>query len=98
MRRQVAIVPVSEAQAGAAAEAGRRLAAAGLRVSVEDSVSSLGGRVRELRAERCPAIAVIGPREARDGTLSLRLGREDARIMAIDAAARRMAREFAPPS
>ncbi|HEX6872959.1 MAG TPA: threonine--tRNA ligase [Micromonosporaceae bacterium] len=74
---QVVALPIGEGQADAAANLVRRFMRAGLRAeSAEDG--SLGLRVREGIRRRVPYLAVIGPREAEAGEVSLRLrdGRE----------------------
>ena len=51
----------------------QRLVDAGLRAELDDRDATLGARVRDARALRVPYVAVIGRREAADGTVSLRL-------------------------
>jgi threonyl-tRNA synthetase len=69
---QVAVVPVGAAQSAAAAAFARDVVEAGLRASVAHD-GSLGARIREAAGRRIPYVAVIGPREAPDGLVSLRL-------------------------
>ncbi|MER7330280.1 MULTISPECIES: threonine--tRNA ligase [unclassified Micromonospora] len=69
---QLVVLPVGEDQAGAAARLAGDALAAGLRVEVE-SAGSLGARIRDAARARVPYAAVIGPREAAEGAVSLRL-------------------------
>ena len=69
---QLVLLPVDAGQAGAAAELARRAVDAGLRVEV-DVAGSLGARIRDAARRRIPYVGVLGPREAADGRLSLRL-------------------------
>ncbi|MBO8185968.1 threonine--tRNA ligase [Streptomyces spirodelae] len=69
---QVTVLPVSEAQVPEGEAFERRCARAGLRTELAPpGRGSLGARVREARL--VPYQAVIGPREAADGLLALRL-------------------------
>jgi threonyl-tRNA synthetase len=65
-------VPVSDAQADAAAEFERAAVVAGLRVEVAVE-GSMGARVRAAALRKIPYVAVIGAREAADGRVALRL-------------------------
>ncbi|MGQ4482895.1 threonine--tRNA ligase [Streptomyces sp. SAS_276] len=69
---QLAVLPVSEAQAGPAHELLRRARQSGLRAeSAAPGDGSLGARVRAARLT--PYQAVIGEREAADGLVAVRL-------------------------
>ncbi|MEW2376365.1 threonine--tRNA ligase [Micromonospora sp. NPDC047812] len=69
---QLVVLPVGDEQAGAAARLARDALAAGLRVEV-DRAGSLGSRIRDAARARVPYAAVVGPREAAGGAVSLRL-------------------------
>lgn len=69
---QLVVLPVGDDQAGAAARFARDALAAGLRVEV-DGAGSLGSRIRDAARARVPYAAVVGPREAAGGAVSLRL-------------------------
>ncbi|MEU7995685.1 threonine--tRNA ligase [Micromonospora sp. NPDC049060] len=69
---QLVVLPVGDDQAGAAARLARDALAAGLRVEV-DGAGSLGSRIRDAARARVPYAAVVGPREAAGGAVSLRL-------------------------
>jgi threonyl-tRNA synthetase len=66
---QVVVLPVSEDQVQAAADVARQCVAAGLRAEVVVE-GSLSARVRAARL--VPYVAVVGPREAAAGEVSLR--------------------------
>ncbi|BEK84703.1 His/Gly/Thr/Pro-type tRNA ligase C-terminal domain-containing protein [Nocardia seriolae] len=66
------VLPVSEAEAGAAAELAERCLAADLRVDViEAEAGSLGARIRENRL--VPYQFVLGPAETANGEVAVRL-------------------------
>ncbi|WBB83980.1 threonine--tRNA ligase [Micromonospora sp. WMMC264] len=75
---QLLLLPLDAAQADAAAGLAHRAEAAGLRAEV-DHAGSLGARIRDAARRRIPYTGVIGPREAADGSLSLRL--RDGRVL-----------------
>lgn len=68
---QVVVLPLDDRQADPAAEFARDCVTAGLRAEV-DRAGSLGARIRDAARRRIPYVAVIGPREAADGYVSLR--------------------------
>ncbi len=70
---QVRVIPISDAQAGAARELAVRLKAAGLRVQVDDRTETLNYRIREGEMQKVPYMAVIGQREAESDSLALRV-------------------------
>jgi threonyl-tRNA synthetase len=74
---QLAVLPVGAAQADTAASFADRALRRGLRVEVLHD-GSLGSRIRAAAGRKAPYVAVIGAREAADGSVSLRLrdGRE----------------------
>jgi threonyl-tRNA synthetase len=69
---QLVVLPVGEAQAGAARALAAAAVEAGLRAEVA-AEGSLGSRVRDASRARIPYAAVIGDREAAAGEVSLRL-------------------------
>lgn len=75
---QLLLLPVDAAQADAAVGLARRAEAAGLRAEV-DHAGSLGARIRDAARRRIPYTGVVGPREAADGSVSLRL--RDGRVL-----------------
>jgi threonyl-tRNA synthetase len=70
---QVRVIPISDAQTGAARSLAARLKAAGLRVHVDDRSETLNYRIREGELQKVPYMAVIGQREAESDSLALRV-------------------------
>jgi len=70
---QVRVLPIAEAHAAAAQAFLEELRHRGIRVDRSDSTESLPKRIRSAEMERIPYIAVIGEREAQDGTVALRI-------------------------
>jgi threonyl-tRNA synthetase len=69
---QIVAVPVAAGQQAAAEALARDAIAAGLRAEVEHD-GSVGARIRAAAGRKIPYVAVIGPREAPDGRVVLRL-------------------------
>ena len=69
---QARLVPVSEAHNARAAEVADELAAAGVRVDIDDRSESVGKRIRQAEKEWVHHVAVIGDEEAASGRLSVR--------------------------
>jgi threonyl-tRNA synthetase len=70
---QVRVLPVTDKHTDAAASLAEELAALGVRVEVAGSEESLPKRVRTAEVDRIPYLAVVGDREAADGTVALRV-------------------------
>src|SRR3954471_6760580 len=69
---QVAVIPISDDQAGGARAYGAELRAQGIRAEVDDRSETLNYRVREAELQKVPYMAVIGGREAEGGTAAVR--------------------------
>ncbi len=69
---QARVLPVSAKHVAYAAAVFERLRAAGLRVELDDRSEKLGYKIREAQLQKVPYMLVVGEREAREGTLSLR--------------------------
>jgi threonyl-tRNA synthetase len=69
---QVRVLPISDKFLEAAEEAGKRLADAGLRVSVDRTADKVGAKIRLARLDRVPYMLVLGAREVEEGTVSVR--------------------------
>jgi threonyl-tRNA synthetase len=69
---QAVVLPISEKFADYAAEVRSELAAAGLRVELDDRNEKLGYRIREAQLQKVPYMLVVGAREQEDGTVSVR--------------------------
>ncbi|HEX8242024.1 MAG TPA: threonine--tRNA ligase [Longimicrobium sp.] len=70
---QVVVIPISDDQAGAARQFGAELKAKGIRAEVDDRSQTLNFRIREAETQKVPYMAVIGGREAENGTVAVRV-------------------------
>ncbi|MFL6194556.1 MAG: threonine--tRNA ligase [Thermoanaerobaculia bacterium] len=83
---QAVVLPISEKFAEYAGTVRARLAAAGVRVELDDRNEKLGYRIREAQLQKVPYMLVVGAREAEDGTVSARRrSGEDLGALAVDA-------------
>jgi threonyl-tRNA synthetase len=69
---QTIVLPIADRHAGYAASVRDRLAAAGLRVELDDRQEKIGYKIREAQLQKIPYMLVAGDREAADGTVSVR--------------------------
>ena len=75
-----------------------RLRAAGLKVETDLRNEKINYKVREHSHAKVPAMAVVGKREAEEGTVALRrLGGKNQEVLALDALASRLSEEALPP-
>jgi len=82
---QARVLPVSAKHLAYAGEVFERLRAAGLRAELDDRSEKLGYKVREAQLQKIPYMPVVGEREAREGTVSLRKrGGEDVGAVPVD--------------
>jgi threonyl-tRNA synthetase len=82
---QARVLPVSAKHAEYAGTVHRRLSDAGVRAELDDRSEKLGYKVREAQVQKVPYVVVVGEREAREGTASVRKrGGEDAGAMPVD--------------
>jgi threonyl-tRNA synthetase len=82
---QVRVVPVSEKVEAWSRQVRDTLRQAGLRADADVRNEKLGYKIREAQLEKVPVIAVVGEREAADGTVAPRIGGENREAMALDA-------------
>ena len=70
---QVKVIPVSEKTNDYAAKVNEALEQANIRTTLDDRNEKVGYKIREAQQEdRVPYMLVIGPKEAEDGTVSVR--------------------------
>ena len=69
---QVRVLPISDDAKGAAVAATEKMKAAGLRVHLDERSETLNYRVRDAEMMKVPYMAVIGKREAEQGTVAVR--------------------------
>ncbi|MEN3972407.1 threonine--tRNA ligase [Sphingomicrobium sp. XHP0235] len=88
---------VSDAD-GFARDVAARLEAEGLRVEADLRNEKINYKVREHSLKKVPVIAVVGKREAEEGTVAVRrLGSGDQQVMALDDFVAMMKDEATPP-
>jgi len=93
---QVRVIPISDAQAGAARAVMDRLAAAGIRAHLDDRGETLNYRIREGELWKVPYMAVVGQREAESDSVALRVrgaGKKQ-EVMTVDAFVARVTDEI----
>jgi len=69
---QVAILPVADRHAAAAAALASELLALGVRVQVDERSESVGKKIRDAELSKAPYMVVFGDKEAESGELSVR--------------------------
>jgi threonyl-tRNA synthetase len=81
---QIRLMTVSEKTNDYGREVLARLKAQKIRANLDDSDAKIGYKIRGAHGKRVPYMAVIGPREAEEGTLSLRVGEQDLGSIRVD--------------
>jgi threonyl-tRNA synthetase len=69
---QAIVLPISDRHQAYAATVRDKLAAAGLRMELDDRQEKIGYKIREAQLQKIPYMLVAGDREAADGTVSVR--------------------------
>src|SRR3954469_5350373 len=69
---QAIVLPIADRHLAYAASIRERLAAAGLRVEVDERYEKIGYKIREAQLQKVPYMLVVGDREAAEGTVSVR--------------------------
>ena len=69
---QAVVLPISDRHLAYATAVRDQLAAAGLRVELDDRQEKIGYKIREAQLQKVPYMLVAGDREAADGTVSVR--------------------------
>ena len=69
---QVKVLPISEKFADYAKKVCELLKNSEIRASIDDRNETLGKRIRDISLLRVPLIAIVGEKEAADGTVSVR--------------------------
>jgi threonyl-tRNA synthetase len=69
---QAVVLPIADRHREYAAGIRDQLAAAGLRVELDDRQEKIGYKIREAQLQKVPYMLVVGDREAADGTVSVR--------------------------
>ena len=69
---QAIVLPISDRHLDYARQVHNRLAAAGLRVELDERQEKIGYKIREAQLQKVPYMLVTGDREAAEGTVSVR--------------------------
>jgi threonyl-tRNA synthetase len=69
---QAIVLPIADRHVDYARGVQQRLAAAGLRVELDDRQEKIGYKIREAQLQKIPYMLVTGDREAAEGTISVR--------------------------
>ncbi|RMG37481.1 MAG: threonine--tRNA ligase [Planctomycetota bacterium] len=69
---QIRVLPVSDKSLEYARQVERRFRDAGFRVSTDTRSAKVNAKIRDAQLERIPYMAVVGPRDAEQGAVSLR--------------------------
>ncbi len=69
---QAVVLPISEAQDVYAKSVVNKLNSSGMRVELKSGNETLGKRIREAELQKIPYIIVVGDREIKDGSVSVR--------------------------
>ncbi len=80
---QVRVLPISEKTNDYANKVYEALKAAGLRAEVDTSNDRVQGKIKAAAELRIPYLAIVGPRDAENGTISLRARGEEKDLGAI---------------
>ena len=94
---QVRVLPVSEKVEAYARQVEQRLAAAGVRAAVDLRNEKLNYKIREAQVQKVPVMAVVGEREAADGTVAPRVGGANEPAVPLDAFLARVTSEARMP-
>ena len=95
---QVVVATITSEGDDHAAAAVQALRKAGLRAELDVRNEKINYKVREHSLAKVPVIAVVGRREAEEGTVALRrFGSDGQQILALDAAIRLLAAEAKAP-
>ena len=82
---QVKVLPVSEKSRPYAHEVAERLAAAGIRVKVDDRDEKIGYKIREARSlDRVPYMLILGEQEVEAGNISVRDRSNETHVAELD--------------
>ena len=73
---QAAVLPITDRHVPYAREVEKQLAAAGIRVHVDDRSEKVNYKIREAQVQKIPFMLVIGDREAESGAVAVRQRRQ----------------------
>ena len=93
---QVTIAPITDEQHEASAALAQRLRDHGMRVAEDLANEPIGAKIKRARLEKTPYVAILGAREIRENTVSVRSRREgDLGALGLDDFVERLVSEIA---
>lgn len=95
--QQVVVATIQAAQADYARAVAEAFDAAGLRVALDMRAETLSRKIVQAHADAIPVVAVVGAREAADGSVVLRDGAGGQRILSVPGAIAQLKRDMAAP-
>ena len=69
---QVEVLPITDRHLGYSRQLAEKLRAVGVRVEVDDRNEKVGYKIREAQMAKIPYMLIIGDRELKEGTVSVR--------------------------
>lgn len=90
---QIRIIPVADAHVAYANDVSKKLTAAGLRVTLDDSKDSMGKKIRNAKQAHLPYFMVLGDKEMADGTVTLEKRDDTSDTLSLNEAANRLLAE-----
>jgi len=82
---QVRVLPIGDEHVEYAAKVRDRLAAAGIRVELDDSSNTIGYKIRATQMAKVPYMLVIGAKEVEEGTVAVRNRAAETQTKSVDA-------------
>jgi threonyl-tRNA synthetase len=70
---QVRVLPISEKHLGYAREVKAKLEEADIRVELDERNEKIGYKIREAQVQKLPYMLIVGDKEAKEGTVSVRV-------------------------
>lgn len=95
---QVAVINVSEKHLEYAKEVKSELEKLGVRVGLDEQNLTVGKKIRETDIQKVPLIVVVGDKEIKDRTVSLRESGEDKGVLNLDKFLKVVLEKTTPPS
>jgi threonyl-tRNA synthetase len=94
---QVALIPIADRHLGHANSVAERLREFGFRVEVDGRSERMNAKIRDAQLQKVPYMLVVGDREAKTNSVSVRLrSEEDLGTMSVDDFIQLIAREAVP--
>lgn len=94
---QVALIPIADRHLGHAHEVAKRLRASGFRANVDERSERMNAKIRDAQLQKIPYMLVIGDREAKTNSVSVRLrSEEDLGAMSVDSFIELIKKEAVP--